>query len=208
MEKGKTSEIVTFLRTVQEVREALRGEGPVCDDHLRAWIQVAHRVRDGWLYVQLAQLLVRHRPHDPTWVPVVVGWLLEAAQRRSLWMDHLVYQALRGWPAALLHSAIPLMCIQFHPRGFAEGLWKALQAGVLRPEAVPATWLEYLGKVSENRPAGDRAVVRQVLGSIQKSEERPVHVPTVPPAWVDDEDPRERNVPSDKASFQVEWAAV
>jgi len=208
----KTLEIVTFLRTVQEVRDALRGQEAVSDERLRAWVQVAHRVRDGWLYVQLAQLLVRHRPHDPAWAPIVVGWLLELAQRKSLWTDHLVYWALRGWPAALLHSAIPLMCIQFHPRGFAEGLWKALQAGVLKPEAIPATWLERLLEASEHRPAGDRAAVRQLLGRLRTSEGHPLPVSAAPSVEAAVEDRRALDTPPDRPQvgtpFQVGWAAV
>ena len=177
--ENKTSETVTFFRTVQEVRKALRGEEAVSDERLRTWLQVAHRARDGWLYAQLARLLVRHRSHDPTWAPVVIGWLLEAAQRKSLWTEQLVYWALRGWPAALLHSAVALMCIQFHPRGFAEGLWKAVQAGLLSPAAIPAAWLESLLQFCVNGPAGDRAVVRQVLEAIRRLERR-AHTPTMP----------------------------
>jgi len=204
--ENKTLEIVTFFRTVQEVRKALRGEEAVSDERLRTWSQVAHWARDGWLYAQLAQLLVRHRPHDLTWAPVVMGWLLEAAQRKSLWTEQLVYWALRGWPAALLHSAVALMCIQFHPRGFAEGLWKAVQAGILSPAAIPAAWLESLLPFSVNGPAGDRAVVRQVLEAIRRLERR-AHTPTLPSGIGDREEPGVLSERSPETHFQVDAAA-
>ncbi len=210
--ENKTLEMRRFLRTIQEVRDALRGEEPVSDEQLRAWIQVAHRVRDGWLWVQLARLLARRRPADPTWAPVVLGWLLEAARRKSLWMDHLVYWALQGWSAALLHSALSLMCIQLHPRGFAEGLGKAVQAGSLKPEAIPDLWLESLLQASVNRPAGDRAVVRQVLRALREPGERPVHAPAGPSETTVVEDGRAPVAQSDRlrteTPFQVGRAIV
>ena len=163
-----------YLQAVSEVRRAVQYPSRVTAEKLQEWISIAQTTSDFWFRTQIAQIIGELHPGEDAWGSIVLGWLVDAARRRSFWTDELLITALRGWCQLTLESTMVLVVIEHHPLAAASGLLQAIKRRALTVESIPPEWLDALRQSLERLSEGPH---RQIV-SMLKSELK--HVPGNP----------------------------
>lgn len=158
-------ELKSYVTALNELRRSTIYPNLVTTDQLQEWVTIAQTTPDFWFRTQLAQLFGELHPNEAPWGSIVLGWLVDAARRKSWWTDELLVLALRGWPQMTLESTMVLVVIDAHPLGAASGIMQAIQRRALLVDNIPSEWITGLREALARL---EKDSVRQVVALLEK----------------------------------------
>ncbi len=156
---------------LRRYRNAIRN---VSDEQLRHALELADEIGDHWAQAQVTRWIARARELQPDWFQLPLGWLRQAAVRRSPWTLDLARYIITGCPMAMVRKEF-LEAAERHPAAVAQALIDLIEAGTISPLEVPDIILERLVNHAPGAGGNAAGVVARLLAHLRPEETEWAH---------------------------------